>query len=317
MSKISTLKRALQNHEAFDLVLGHINEYTRCAIIKNNNIWYLQKQNIVFNKLKKKYAKVIATEIKSDKRKKSNIIWILWLQGEKKAPPLVKACINSIRRNTKDREIIVLNEENLQNYIQLPEYVWEKWKKGIIPNAHFSDLIRVELLCKYGGLWVDSTVLFTGQTLEFEYIVNAPLFVYKEMDLIKRDWMPTIASNWLIGAYSNSKILLLTRKLLLLYWKTHNTLVDYYIFHFFFSMSAQRYKEEWDEIEMFNNRTPHTMQAELKCPFDEKRWNKLVSMSCFHKLNRYVDYENEENSLYKYIIDRYYINAKEIDNDDE
>lgn len=308
MSKIDTLKKAIQNHEVTKLILEYINNRTRYAIVKNNNIWYLQKQSVIFNKLKKEYAKVIAEGIQENERVKSNIIWMLWLQGEKEAPPLVKACINSVRRNAKGKKIIVLNEASLQQYVEFPDYIWEKWKAGIIPNAQFSDLIRLELLCKYGGLWVDSTVLLTGQTMEFEYIANTPLFVYKDMDLIKQDWMPTIASNWLISAYSNSKILLLTRKLLLIYWKNNNTLVDYYIFHFFFSISAQRYKEEWDEIAMYNNKTPHTMQAELKYPFDERRWNQLINMSCFHKLNRYVNYENEENSLYKYILERYYKN---------
>ena len=38
----------------------------------------------------------------------------------------------------------------------------EKWEKGRIPAAMFSDLLRVELLIKYGGTWIDSTVLCTG-----------------------------------------------------------------------------------------------------------------------------------------------------------
>jgi len=46
--------------------------------------------------------------------------------------------------------------------VELPGYIVEKWEKGRIPAAMFSDLLRVELLIKYGGTWIDSTVFCTG-----------------------------------------------------------------------------------------------------------------------------------------------------------
>jgi hypothetical protein len=37
----------------------------------------------------------------------------------------------------------------------------EKYQKKIIDNTHFSDLLRLELLIKYGGTWIDASVLVT------------------------------------------------------------------------------------------------------------------------------------------------------------
>lgn len=306
MSKWNTLKEAIKSFQVGRLVWNYLMNHLRISVVKNNNIWYLQKQDITFRKLKKKYAYVLTQEVSCEERIKANTIWILWLQGEQYAPPLVKACINSVKQNApKKMEIIVLDEKIIRKYVDFPNEIWEKREKGIIPNAQFSDLVRIDLLCRYGGIWIDSTVLCTGYDKQFEYIANAPLFVYKDMDLIKQDWMPTIASNWLISAYSNSKILLMTRKLLFEYWKKNNRLVDYYIFHFFFAFSVQKYMDEWDEVEMYNNKTPHTMQAELGKKYNYQRWNQLINMSCFHKLNRYVNYENIDNSFYMYIIKKY------------
>ena len=42
--------------------------------------------------------------------------------------------------------------------MELPGYIVEKWGKGQIPAALFSDLLRLQLLIKYGGMWIDSTV---------------------------------------------------------------------------------------------------------------------------------------------------------------
>ena len=44
--------------------------------------------------------------------------------------------------------------------------VMEKWEKGIITHTHMTDLLRLELLIKYGGMWIDATVLCTAKEEE-------------------------------------------------------------------------------------------------------------------------------------------------------
>ena len=39
----------------------------------------------------------------------------------------------------------------------------EKFEKGKIGMAHFSDLLRISLLAKWGGMWIDSTALCTDE----------------------------------------------------------------------------------------------------------------------------------------------------------
>ena len=87
--------------------------------------------------------------IKDDKNEK---IWTIWLQGEDKAPPLVKACFRNIRKNCK-QELVVLDETNIFDYITLPKEIIEKRKAGKIKHAHFADICRVELLYEHGGFW--------------------------------------------------------------------------------------------------------------------------------------------------------------------
>ena len=89
-------------------------------------------------------------------------IWFCWLQGFEQAPPIVNACYSSLKRNIPDREIKVIDGQNWREYVEMPEYIVKKWEKGRIPAALFSDLLRLELLVKYGGTWIDSTVLCTG-----------------------------------------------------------------------------------------------------------------------------------------------------------
>lgn len=74
-------------------------------------------------------------------------IWFCWLQGLAAAPPIVKACYNSLIQLTC-YSIVVIDNTNWREYVELPGYIVEKWKKGRIPAAMFSDLLRVELLIK-------------------------------------------------------------------------------------------------------------------------------------------------------------------------
>ena len=92
----------------------------------------------------------------------SATVWFCWLQGIDDAPEIVKACYNSIKRNIPNRETKVIDAKNWKDYVELPDFIVKKWEKGRIPAALFSDLLRLELLIKYGGTWIDSTVLCTG-----------------------------------------------------------------------------------------------------------------------------------------------------------
>ncbi|MFI5157271.1 MAG: capsular polysaccharide synthesis protein [Sphingobacteriales bacterium] len=76
-------------------------------------------------------------------------IWFLWLQGLDNAPLVVKKCYESWPRHNPHWEFIFLDKDNINQYIDLQEYNTTK--------PAFSDLLRINLLAKYGGVWVDAT----------------------------------------------------------------------------------------------------------------------------------------------------------------
>lgn len=237
-------------------------------------------------------------------QRRSNKVWVCWLQGFDGAPDVVRACLNSIRRNIQGYEIIALDENNLRDYVQLPGYIEEKYRQGIISRPHYSDLIRTALLCEHGGLWIDATVLCTSPSL-MPVIERAPLFVYRDYRISRRDAPPTIASSWLIGAVSNHPILRLTQKLLYEYWKRETWLRDYFLFHLFFAMAARQYPEEWEAAPPYNNISPYTLQFEGRKPYTRERWEELRGFSPFHKLSYHSNTSQDEASMYVRVIREY------------
>jgi hypothetical protein len=273
--------------------------------VKNRNTVAKIEEDQVYQKLQEEYKELIQRGAQvTGKAVQSNKVWICWLQGEENAPPIVKACINSVRRNLVNKEVVILSEETIPQYVHFPDHNMEKWRNKIISPAHFADLLRLALLCEYGGMWIDGTVLCTSPEIP-RAISDAPLFVYQKIDLTRRGQDSIIASNWFISAWSQQPILLLTRDLLYAYWKNTNKIDNYFVFHIFFAMATRRYSEDWENVPVFNNQSPHTLQFELKRRYSESRWNDILAMSVFHKLNRYVSVENAADTFCGHIAKMY------------
>lgn len=304
----------MKKREFLIKAIQYISRNIRYFNLVNPNIIALAERERCYRKLKRKYRKILINDkpIINDEKiiEKSNKIWICWFQGIENAPELVKACYNSVLKNYKDKEIIVLTEENYKKYVDMPEHIIKKWEKGYITFAHFSDILRIELLSKYGGLWLDSTI-FTTKRSELVFNENIELFVFKQVDLDRKNSLSVVASNWLIYANKNNNIINLTKKLLYYYWKDYNYAINYNIFHIFFKLATEVYKDEWKNVPTFNNISPHILQFELNDDFQEIRFNEIKKMSDFHKLNWRIKSENK-NSFYNYIVDNYKNDIKNI-----
>ena len=115
--------------------------------------------NFTLDDVKKDFENIINKYkylIKKEKNIKENCpIWTMWYQGIEAAPPIVRSCIQSIIENRVKHPVIIITKYNIDKYIKLPYYIMEKFNKNIITLTHFSDIVRIALLFKYGGYWID------------------------------------------------------------------------------------------------------------------------------------------------------------------
>ena len=78
-------------------------------------------ENLIKKYLQKEVEKSEFKENKELEFKNKNVskepIWVMWWQGEENAPEIVKCCINSIRKNANNHEVIIISEKNLKNYV--------------------------------------------------------------------------------------------------------------------------------------------------------------------------------------------------------
>lgn len=230
------------------------------------------------------------------------VIWWCWLQGEDNAPALCRACLNSLRRHMSDYEIKIITEQNMWGFIHVPDFIRDKYERGIIPRTQFSDLLRTCLLIEHGGIWMDSTVLCTGGIPSS--LFDRHLFIYQNY---KRGDESKCLSTWLIAACRNEPGLVLTRELLFEYWRRSNFLCHYYLYHFFFTMVCGLHPEILAVVPRYSNIPPHILQFEQFSQFSPVRWEQIKGMSAFHKLSWKYDTSAMDltGTYYEHVLEEY------------
>ena len=163
-------------------------------------------------------------------------IWILWYQGENCMPPIVKICYLSVLNNAVDHPVHLLTAENLSDFIDIPEFIIEKVKRKTISLTHYSDIIRMGLLSRYGGIWIDSTVYVSRPILSFK----TSFFSIKQHRYYKRYVAGgNLWTAFLIGVSSQNCIPKFVYNLFLEYWKLNDSLIDYYFIDYALSIAYE------------------------------------------------------------------------------
>ena len=87
----------------------------------------------------------------------NKILWMCWFQGEEddSLPPLNKRCIERWREFNPDWEVNVLDNQGIREII--PEY-FEIVGDNKVHLATCSEVVRILLLRKFGGVWADASV---------------------------------------------------------------------------------------------------------------------------------------------------------------
>lgn len=200
------------------------------------------------------------------------IIWQYWAQGYDQVPAIVKACLDSVDKYAGEYRIIRLTDENLPDYLDLPEFVQRK--RTTYSRAHFADLLRLLLLKTYGGVWMDATILMSGP-IPREW-GDADFFVFRR-DPAEPDykyWRNTYAyyfgwakgfrvnilNSFIIAKKGNGTITDLCN-LLLLWWRDHDNVPDYFFFQILYDVYDCP-----DEFELVNDTLPHYLQQSINDP---------------------------------------------------
>ena len=193
------------------------------------------KYNSIIRWLDKRYGeeadKAIAGYISHCKIQEDSPIWIFWWQGEETMPPVVRSCYKSVLRNAEKHPVILITENNITEYVDIPQYIYEKIREKKMTLTHFSDILRENLLYKYGGIWMDATIYMTApfskEMYEYEYYSIKGAF---------EEWEWT---GFFQAAGKGNVFAKAVSHLFNCYWKEHDCLISYLLIDCFLAVARK------------------------------------------------------------------------------
>lgn len=233
------------------------------------------------------YFKEVAEDVPEDAAREEKIFSI-WLQGEESAPEIVKACWRSIRKHCT-QELVVLDEKSIFDWIELPDYVVSKWRSGRMRACHFADICRIELLYRYGGLWLDATdYVFAPMP---EWLLEQDFFVFMSGE--KQRGFYSFIQNCFIRSHKGAYLIKAWREAVLSYWKHEDSTIDYFVHQLLFKMVVEynaRAAEYFAKMPKLSQDPTHSLWFEhADDEFDEHLFRDLTSAAVFQK----TEYKSE------------------------
>ena len=258
-----------------------------------------------FHYLKRKYLPMLQ-QFKEDETEATSIkdyshtIWVCWLQGEENAPAIVKKCLNSIRKHSSGYEVVVVTNDNLGSLIEISQIITEKLRKKQMQFATYSDYIRLALLAKYGGIWIDATVFLSAPIPD--KLTSQPLFCFK---VPERSKTLTVASSWFIVANPGNRIILQVKFLFEKYWEKESHLCNYYLFHLFFALVVdfdEANRAMWRNVPFVCNHDEHMLLHRLFETFDAACYGDICNRTFAHKLSYKRKGNGNTDTYYDFIL---------------
>lgn len=220
----------------------------------------IRKEKSVFKVLKRKYKNSYVSYVSyvsdvSDVSDKSipedyrDVIWTVWLQGIDNAPELVKSCIASFSNLGEDKRILVVDKYNFHRYTLIPDIIKDRFEQGVITPTAFSEIIRLDLLARHGGLWLDATMYIPfGTRIKYQ---DYSFFSPKETAFIKDGDVFGLFPVFFIFCKKNYLPIIKIRDYIFSYWSNNDYQIDYFLIDYCFKMvylEDEVFHEDVDKI---------------------------------------------------------------------
>lgn len=226
------------------------------------------------------------------------IIWQYWGQGTSSevVPELIQLCFDSVDRFCGEYQVIRICDETLSEYIDIPDFILDKYHNGVMGATHFTDLVRVSLLSAYGGVWLDATILLTASL--WNQLDGGSWFAYQRDDnqVDKRLWRRTYAYyfGWhkdfrvrmlssVIFAQKGARVMNDWANLLIYYWKTQDSIIDYFFFQIMMNQYLQRYPER--NCHIVSDCLPNMLQCYFTGSYTKYSVKEILEKCSIHKLS--------------------------------
>lgn len=237
-------------------------------------------------------------------------VWMCWWQGEDNAPDLVKKCINSVRNNIDNEKAVlhIITLENCMKYVSFSSEVITKFNDGKISMTTLSDRLKMELLYRYGGVWIDATYYVTDERIN-DVIMKEGFYTQKfgkpmwDDDVTGGRW-----DNNFIKGYKGLLLFGFIIRAIDEYYRYMDKSIEYFMTDYMIEIAYNTFDEVRNEVDMCAVNNPEALffNANGSKIYDESVWKDIVKDTWLFKLNYRIPYRSVnvvgEPTFYGHII---------------
>lgn len=234
-------------------------------------------------------------------------IWLFWWQGfeDSHLPDAVKICLASIEEHAGSHPIKYISKNNYKKYTLIPEYIINKLDIGEMSITHFSDILRMDLLARNGGIWMDSTLFLTDELPKD--IQNFSFFTIKHghypMHICKGRW-----TGFFLASTPKHPLVMFCRDYLFEYWSEENFLICYLLIDI--SLSTAYDELTWAkkivDFVPYNNIKVFELEKNLNSIYKQEKMISICENNPIHKIS-YRRYLTQNKKTYWHYIRQLYI----------
>ncbi|MBD7957399.1 hypothetical protein H9651_07090 [Microbacterium sp. Sa4CUA7] len=223
-------------------------------------------------------------------------VFCYWNSGPDHAPEVARACMAQLR--DLHPEAHMLDAVSVRELIDIPDRIASVLETD--RPAHFADYVRVALLEKYGGIWVDATCWVPGP-------LDVAVLPYLTAGVVYPRWTSGQIGNWFIAAASDSLVITLQRIALDMWWNERTDLPDYFLYHRIFETLhtlVPEFRGQWAEAATLSSAASHLLQLSMMQPWFAGVGDIIDRLSIVQKLSyKYDPAAVPDGSILRHVLD--------------
>ncbi|MFW8592248.1 capsular polysaccharide synthesis protein [Glaciecola sp. 2405UD65-10] len=236
--------------------------------------------------------------------KPSNKVWYFWWDGVENMPAICNKCLESVKENVGEKNVNIIDKTNFTEFVSLSPTIKSKFEAGSIPIQQFSDILRVELLKKHGGLWLDATILLASD------LTNE---MFGKLYTVKHGQTSEFVSNgawsvFCIGGRQNHPLFEFLSDSLNQYFEKYDSLIDYFLMDYLISLAYENIpcvKQDINALPV-NNPDIYFLERNRATEYNEFTFKNVVQNTKLFKLN----WRSNTNNLREHTYLSHVLNSK-------
>lgn len=205
----------------------------------------------------------------------SKNIWMIWWQGfDENTSEVIIENYKQIVALNHNWNVFLVTEYNYKNFVEIPDYIQEYIEKEKLSFTHISDYLRIVLLEKYGGVYIDCNFY---SLRPFDFLVNEKFYTIKHGHF--SDWHVSkgMWTTGLLAAGKHDILFIFLKEMYDTFFKDIDFVPSYFFIDVLISLGYENIslvKSEIDHV-AYNNENYNFINDFGNYTYNQITWNSI------------------------------------------